>query len=115
MLIVVLCMTEDPPDQPFRLIKSCRGGEKLVEGDYLYDRQRRVGDVKHWQCVKRGICKARVLTKGPHKGARYWEVPHSMLHFPSQTTICHNTNAHITVDIMARYNQVQLEIRSVRN
>ena len=57
-------MTEDPPDQPFRLIRSSRGGEKLVEGGYLDDRQRRVGDVKHWQCERRGVCKARVLTKG---------------------------------------------------
>ena len=35
----------------------------------------------------------------PHKGARYWEVPHSRFHFPTQTTICHNSNAHITVDM----------------
>ncbi|KAI6651155.1 hypothetical protein LOD99_5506 [Oopsacas minuta] len=57
-------MTE-PLDQPtFRLIKSQRGGDKLLEDGYLFGVQRRVGDVTHWLCEQRGVCKARVHTKG---------------------------------------------------
>ncbi|KAI6649971.1 General transcription factor II-I-like [Oopsacas minuta] len=57
-------MTE-PLDQPtFRLTKSQRGGDKLLEDGYSFGVQRRVGDVTHWLCEQRGVCKARVHTKG---------------------------------------------------
>ena len=48
---------------PFRLIKSSRGGFKLAENAFLYDKQRKVGDIVHWQCEQRGICKARIFAK----------------------------------------------------
>ncbi|KAI6655653.1 hypothetical protein LOD99_1793 [Oopsacas minuta] len=55
----------EPLDQPtFRLIKSQRGGDKLLENGFLFGVQRRVGDVTHWLCEQRGVCKARVHTKG---------------------------------------------------
>ena len=40
-----------------------RGGYKLAENVFLYDRQRKVGDSIHWQCEQRSICKARLFTK----------------------------------------------------
>ena len=48
----------------FSLIKLSKGGIKLIEGGFIYGQQRRVGEVVHWQCERRGICKARVHTKG---------------------------------------------------
>ncbi|KAI6651166.1 hypothetical protein LOD99_5517 [Oopsacas minuta] len=55
----------EPLDQPtFRLIKSQRGGDKLSESGFLFGVQGRVGDVTHWLCEQRGVCKARVHTKG---------------------------------------------------
>ena len=56
-------MTE-PPGQPFRLTRSQRGAEKLTEGGYSYGRQRRVGEVTHWLCERRGFCNARIHTQG---------------------------------------------------
>ena len=50
--------------QPFRLIKSTRGAYKMIEGGYIYGQQRRAGEVIHWQCERRGVCKARIHTKG---------------------------------------------------
>ena len=56
---------EDPPlNQPFRLIKSQRGGNKLVERGYIYGVQRRAGEVTHWLCEKRGVCNAIIHTQG---------------------------------------------------
>ena len=46
------------PDQPFRLIRSQRGAEKLTEGGFSYGKQRRVGGVTHLLCERRGFCKA---------------------------------------------------------
>ena len=57
-------MDVPPLNQPLRLIKSQRGGNKLVEGGYIYGVQRRVGEVTHWLCERRGICNARVHTQG---------------------------------------------------
>ena len=57
-------MAEDLTQQSFRLTKSQRGGEKLLERGYIYGMQRRAGDVTHWLCEQRGICKARIHTKG---------------------------------------------------
>ena len=50
--------------QTFRVIISQKGGQKMIEGGYMYGMQRRVNDVTHWQCEQRGVCKARVHTKG---------------------------------------------------
>ena len=36
----------------FKLITSSRGGQKLNEGSFLFDKQRICGDVTHWQCEK---------------------------------------------------------------
>ena len=47
----------------FKLIKSSRGGLKLSEGGYIYDKQRIHGELTHWQCEKKGVCKARLHTK----------------------------------------------------
>ena len=49
--------------QEFRLLQSSRGGYKLAENGFLYDKQRKVGDIIHWQCEQRSICKARLFTK----------------------------------------------------
>ena len=56
-------MSEDPSSLPFRLIRTTRGGFKLTEGGYINAKQRRVGDVTHWQCERKGVCKARVGIK----------------------------------------------------
>ena len=45
----------EPPEQPFRLVKSERGGTKLTENGYKYGMQRRVGEMIHWQCERRGV------------------------------------------------------------
>ena len=47
----------------YKLIKSSRGGLKLLEGGYIYDKQRIHGELTHWQCEKKGVCKARLHTK----------------------------------------------------
>ena len=41
----------------FKLIKSSRGGQKLIEGGFVFDKQRICSDVTHWQCEKKGECK----------------------------------------------------------
>ena len=56
----------DSPPQ-FRLIRSSKSKKecyKLVEGGFIYGKQRVIGDVTHWQCEKRDSCKARIHTKG---------------------------------------------------
>ena len=57
-------MSEDPSSLPFRQIRTTRGGFKLTEGGYIYAKQRRVGEVTHWQCERKEVCKARVHTEG---------------------------------------------------
>ena len=57
----------DPLPQQFRLIRSSKSNKeryKLIEGGFVYDRQRIIGDTTHWQCERRGLCKARVHTNG---------------------------------------------------
>ena len=49
--------------QSFTLTRSQRGLYKLVEG-YMYGKQRRIGDVTHWLCEQRGLCKAIIHTQG---------------------------------------------------
>ena len=49
--------------QQFKLLQSTRGGYKLAENVLLCDKQRKVGEVIHWQCEQRTICKARIFTK----------------------------------------------------
>ena len=44
------------PNQSFTLMKSQRGGDKLVEGGYTYGKQRRLGEGIHWLCEQRGSC-----------------------------------------------------------
>ena len=55
---------EPPLAPPFKLMKTQRGGNKLVERGYIYGGHRRVGEVTHWLCEKRGICNARIHTQG---------------------------------------------------
>ena len=50
--------------QPCMLIKSTGGGNKMIDGGFIYGQQRKVVEVIHWQCERRGVCKARVHTKG---------------------------------------------------
>ena len=52
------------PNHSFTLMKSQRGGDKLVEGGYTYGKQRRLGEVIHWLCEQRGSSKAILHTKG---------------------------------------------------
>ena len=59
-------MAEAIPEE-FRLIRlSERNIEryKMAERGYVYDRDRTIGDTTHWQCERRGLCKARLHTKG---------------------------------------------------
>ncbi|KAI6658769.1 hypothetical protein LOD99_15094 [Oopsacas minuta] len=81
------------PDQPsFRLIRTNNGGQKLLEGGYVYLMHRRVGEMKHWQCEQRGECKARVHTKGIEIVKRTNE----HLHVPDvQATACCEMKASI--------------------
>ena len=50
--------------ESFRLITSQRGGEKLTEGGYVYGKLRNVGEITHWLCVQRGLCRAILHTQG---------------------------------------------------
>ena len=82
----------EPPDQPFRLVKSERGGTKLTESGYMYGMQRRVGEMIHWQCERRGVCKSRLHTKGTEIVNRTSE----HLHAPDvQAVICQETKVGI--------------------
>ena len=81
-------MEPPPPDQPFRLIRSQRGGSKLVEGGYVYGVQRRVGEVTHWLSEKIGVCNARVHTQGTEIVKRTNE----HLHSPDEQAVsCYET------------------------
>ena len=44
--------------------KLTRGAEKLIEGGYIYGKQRRIGETTHWLCERRGLCRALIHTKG---------------------------------------------------
>ena len=57
-------MADNITHQPCMLIKSTGGGNKMIDGGFIYGQQRKVGEVIHWQCERRGVCKARVHTKG---------------------------------------------------
>ena len=48
----------------FRFIKSSRGGNKLEENGFLYDKHKVLGEVTYWQCERRNDCKARLHTQG---------------------------------------------------
>ena len=56
-------MTELPSEY-FTLTRSQRGAMKLVEGGYIYGKQKKIGEVTHWLCEQRGFCKAIIHTKG---------------------------------------------------
>ena len=81
-------MEPPPPDQHFMLIRSQRGGSKLVEGGYVYGVQRRVGEVKHWLCEMRGVCNARVQTQG----TEIFKCTNEHLHAPDEQPVsCNET------------------------
>ena len=67
----------------YRLIKSSRGGFKLTEGGYIYDKQRVCGEITHWQCEKKSECKARLHTKEDHIVKR----TNDHLHGPDNTKV----------------------------
>ena len=41
----------------FKLIRSSRGGLKLSEGGYIYEKQRIYGELTHWQCEEKETVK----------------------------------------------------------
>ena len=58
----------EPNTEPsqFRLIRSStilKECYKLVEGGFIYNKQRIIVNVTHWQCEKTRVCKARLHTK----------------------------------------------------
>ena len=57
----------EPPSGHFKLIRSSKSQKeryKLIEGGFIYNRQRILADTTHWQCEKKGICKAMIHTNG---------------------------------------------------
>ena len=48
---------------PFRLINQVGEDSSWQKTFFFYDKQRKVGDIVHWKCEQRGICKARIFTK----------------------------------------------------
>ena len=48
----------------FRLIKSSRGGNKLEENGFLFDKHKILGEITYWQCERRKECKARLHAQG---------------------------------------------------
>ena len=48
-------ITDNITHQPFMLIKSTSGGNKMIDGAFIYGQQRIVGEVIHWQCERRGV------------------------------------------------------------
>ena len=73
------------PDN-FKLITSSRGGQKLNEGGLLFDKQRICGDVTHWQCEKKGVCKARLHTHT--QGMIIVKRTNEHLHGPDMAAVC---------------------------
>ena len=71
------------PDN-FKFIMSSRGGQKLNEGGFLFDKQRIYCDVTHWQCEKKGVCKARLHTQGMIIVKR----TNKHLHGPDMVAVC---------------------------
>ena len=67
-----------------KLITSSRGGQKLNEGGFLFDKQRICGDVTHWQGEKKGVCKVRLHTQGMIIVKRTNE----HLHGPDMVAVC---------------------------
>ena len=72
----------EPNTEPsqFRLIRSStirKECYKLVEGGFIYNKQRVIGDVTHWQCEKTRVCKARLHTKMNETVKRTGEHLHS--------------------------------------
>ena len=51
-------------DTTLWLIKSSRGGNKLEENGFLFDKDKILGDITSWQCVRRKECKERLHTQG---------------------------------------------------
>ena len=49
--------------RPFKLVQLTRGGYKLSENGFFYDKQRIVGETIPWQCEQRGNCRGRIFTK----------------------------------------------------
>ena len=59
-------MTDSEVGQ-FRLIRSTSVKKecfKLIEAGFIYNKQRTIADTTHWQCEKKGFCKARLHTRG---------------------------------------------------
>ena len=52
------------PHQTFKVIISQKGGQKMIEGGYMYGMRRRVNDVTHWQCEQRGFARREYILKG---------------------------------------------------
>ena len=48
-------ITDNITHQPFMRIKSTSGGNKMIDGAFIYGQQRIVGEVIHWQCERRGV------------------------------------------------------------
>ena len=51
-------------DATFRLIKSSRGGNKLEENGFLFDKHRILSEITYWQCERRKECKAILHIQG---------------------------------------------------
>ena len=48
----------------FLITKTERGGECIMENNFVYTKHCTVNNKVHWQCIERGICKARLHTCG---------------------------------------------------
>ena len=65
------------PDVPsFQLTTTERGGQCLMESSFVYTKHRVINDKVHWQCIQRGVCKARIHTVGNNVIARKNEHTH---------------------------------------
>ena len=53
-----------------------RGGKCLIENLFTYTRHRVKGDIDQWQCIRRGICNARIHTRGMKVVSRINEHSH---------------------------------------
>ena len=72
----------EPNTEPsqFRLIRSStihKECYKLVGCGFIYNKQRVIGDITHWQCEKIRLCKARLHTKSNEIVKRTGEHLHS--------------------------------------
>ena len=78
---IIFSQMANTEDGQFRLIRSSSIKKccfKLVDSGFIYNKQRIIGEITNWQCERKGVCKARLHTKGSEIGKRTGEHLHGL-------------------------------------